>query len=195
MLRWFASYSFCSFYGENPLMWQSMHCFQNSPNLQKARFASGNPTSLNQMGSFHDLSWRVTTYYDKQYGFVTKNHHMSLNPTKDCHQMSWNVFQFNMPTFDDMLWHVMMWSIWFREAAQSNAAFWSAPNYFEPSYPHAGNFSGPFLGVCIPPSVLCWVKWGTSPNTVLELIVTDFVKSWAEMIIITRMWWSFDGIM
>ncbi len=34
-----------------------------------------------------------------------------------CHQMSWNVFQFNMVTFDYKSWHVLMWSIWFREVS------------------------------------------------------------------------------
>ncbi len=70
------------------------------------------------------MSWNVTKCHQMS-PFVIKCHHVKLKdisvsltvlPSR-CHQMSWNVFQFNMVTFDDMSWHFMMWSIWFREVA------------------------------------------------------------------------------
>ncbi len=60
-------------------------------------------TSLNQMESFHDLSWHVMTY--------DKRHVLSWKITI-CHDMSWNVskyhvFQFNMVTFHDTWWYLV----------------------------------------------------------------------------------------
>ena len=77
--------------------------------------------SLNQKGSYHNMSWNVMTYHGKRRDFLPKCHEMSRNiimclhsssnvvslrvlPSR-CHQLSWNVFQFNMLTFDDMSWH------------------------------------------------------------------------------------------
>ncbi len=60
-------------------------------------------TSLNQMESFHDLSWHVMIYHDKRHVFswnVTKCHHISWNVTKYHHMFWWNLI------FYDFSWHL-----------------------------------------------------------------------------------------
>ncbi len=66
------------------------------------------------MESFHDLSWHVMIYHDKRHVLswnVTKYHYtvfpglvpLRVLPSR-CHQLSSNVFQVNIVTFDDMSW-------------------------------------------------------------------------------------------
>ena len=71
-------------------------------------------TSLNRLVIYHERSWKIMIYHEKQPGFVMKNHQISPNAIK-YHQRSPKMFHFNMVTFGDLSWKIMISKTQFRE--------------------------------------------------------------------------------
>ena len=85
-------------------------------------------TSLNWLVRYHNNSWYVMTCHDRRHGFVTKNRQMSSKVTKYHHVKSPKIFQFNMVTFGDISWYVMISSNQFAEVVYSEC--WVSPDHY-----------------------------------------------------------------
>ena len=108
------------------IMINDMFCHEMSPNIIYHQM-SPNIIICHEMSpclierhfmTFDDINLRgiLMTFDDIWWFFMTFLKFFRVLPSR-CHQMSWNVFQFNMVTFHVMTGHVMMWPIWFREVS------------------------------------------------------------------------------